>query len=227
MTNLRCRTILPAQSWILNNCLVLGRQNIEKRDKSIFMQSPGRWYLLLQGKLLHRATTRCYRARKKRAAHRQEAESIFKSGEWTYILCNQGSTNFVFHSITYWLEPLEAMWQGESKFFLYFLFSASVTKTSGWTTLLLSSKFSGVAALKPLKLRACTSLQVRVQVMAICCDNQLGERKTAGDSMGARPCCIVAGHSWTVELLLGSVGWKLCRSAWTKIWQAIQKQDTN
>ena len=62
----------------------------------------------------------------------RKQESIFKSGAWTYISCNQWSTIFVFRRVLYLLERRAATWPGESKF-CFVLFSAAVTKTGGWS----------------------------------------------------------------------------------------------
>ena len=62
------------------NLLVLGRQNMEKRDNKIFMQSPGSLYLVMQGNLPHIATTTVKKRIKKRGCIGRKKESIFQSG---------------------------------------------------------------------------------------------------------------------------------------------------
>ena len=76
---------------------------MEERDNEIFMQSPGRRYLAMPGKLLRKATASVhggsvppYRARKKGRCIGRKQQSIFNSGAWTYISCYQRSTNFMF-----------------------------------------------------------------------------------------------------------------------------------
>ena len=44
-----------------------------------------------------------YRSRKEKGCIGRKQESIFESGTWTCIWCNQQSTNFVFRQIIYWL----------------------------------------------------------------------------------------------------------------------------
>ena len=108
---------------------------MEKRDNEILMQSPGRWYLAMQGETTSikvRFCSRCMARKKGRCIDRKQ-ESIFESEAWTYISCSRPNTNSVFRRVLYRRERRAATWLGESKFF-YFLFSAAVTKTGGWTT---------------------------------------------------------------------------------------------
>ena len=56
MTNLRCRSILPAQTLVSQQVPCLGWQNMKKRDNKFFMQSPGHCcrYLAMMGYQQHR-----------------------------------------------------------------------------------------------------------------------------------------------------------------------------
>ena len=102
-----------------------------------------------------------YGARKHWCCISRKQESIFESGAWTYISCNQRSTNFVFRWIIYRRERRATTIPGESKFFFNCLFSATVTKTGGWTTSLIqSSSASNIASsfhLRPIWLQSCTN----------------------------------------------------------------------
>ena len=109
---------------------------MEKRNKEIFMQSPGRHYLWClasccaeQPPVSMGGSVPRYGARKYVCCMGRKQESIFESGVWTYILCNRQSTNFVFRQIIYRLKHRAATWPGEASF----CFSAAVTKLGGWT----------------------------------------------------------------------------------------------
>ena len=84
-----------------------------------------------------------YRARKKVWCIGRKQESIFESEAWTYISCSRQNTNSVFGRVLY-LRERTATWPGERLLrasFFYFLFSAAVTKTGGWTTSLVLSHY--------------------------------------------------------------------------------------
>ena len=115
---------------------------MEKRNHEIFMQSPGRRYLAMPGKLLRRKTTSINGrfsstlwSKKKWVMHRQKQKSIFESGAWTYISCNCRSTIFVFRRIIHRRREARATVRHVTRWkkVFYFLFSAAVTKTGGWS----------------------------------------------------------------------------------------------
>ena len=101
------------------------------------MQSPGRWYLAMPGKLLRRTTTTGppvsmrgsvppYGARKNGCCIGRKQESMFKSGAWTYISCNRRSPDYI---------PAQATGRHLTRWkqvCFYFLFSAAVTKPHPW-----------------------------------------------------------------------------------------------
>ena len=74
-----------------------------------------------------------YNTRKKGGCIGRKQESIIESWAWHLHLCIWQSTNFVFCLVIYWRDWQADTWPGESNL-LCFLFSATVTKTGGWTT---------------------------------------------------------------------------------------------
>ena len=73
---------------------------MEKMNNEIFMQSPGRRYLVMQGKAVQQAAAQNNHQyqwedpfhateQEKGCSIGRKQESIFESGEWTYISCNR------------------------------------------------------------------------------------------------------------------------------------------
>ena len=111
-------------------------RNMEKRDNKIFMQSPCRRYCAMQGKLLHRATTRVNGRIGSTLNSKKKGRCIGRERSvesWTYISYHLRSTNFVFRQFIYRRERRADTWPGVSKF------SAEVLKTGDWTTSLLAA----------------------------------------------------------------------------------------
>ena len=127
MTDLRCRTILPAsisalsrkdRIWRKFSCSQLAVDISRYRASCCAEQPPVS---------MERSIARC-RAWKKLLCNvsciGRKQDSIFKSGVWTYISCNLWtvwSTNFVFPQIIYWRVLRADTWPGASKVMYLFL----------------------------------------------------------------------------------------------------------
>ena len=148
ITNLRCRTILPAQTLLSQQVPCLGVTEYGEKGQRNFhavtwlsisrdavpATAQGNHKCPSQSKVQFHAGGQ---DKKGRCIDRKQ-ESILKSEVWTYISSSQQNTNSVFGLASF--IPAGATGRHVTRWeqvFFHFLLSAAVTKTHGWTTSLI------------------------------------------------------------------------------------------